>query len=98
MIYVAKIVHSTSVDGVGLRNSLYVSGCNIKCPGCHNKAYWELSSGEPMSVENVYNLLNEDYFNMSILVGEPLLQYAAGLKLCEMLKFRSLMKTISLWS
>lgn len=96
-LYVAKIVNSTSVDGVGLRNSLYVSGCNIHCKGCHNKDLWPLKSGQEMSVEDVYKELMNDDFNISILGGEPLLQYDAILDLCKMIKRHSA-KTIWLWT
>lgn len=96
-LYVAKIVNSTSVDGVGLRNSLYVSGCNIHCPGCHNKDWWPLKSGKEMTIEEVYDALSVDDFNVSILGGEPLMQYEAVLELCKLIKQRS-NKTIWLWT
>lgn len=88
-IYVAKIVKSTSVDGVGLRNSLYVSGCNIHCPGCHNKELWPLESGTAREIEEIADELLEDGANVSILGGEPLMQYEAVVELCRMLKNKS---------
>lgn len=96
-LYVARIVESTSTDGVGLRNSLYVSGCNIHCPGCHNKEWWPLKSGQEMTVEEAYEALNIDDFNISILGGEPLMQYQAILELCRLIKERT-NKTIWLWT
>lgn len=97
-IYVAKIAYSTSVDGVGLRNALYVSGCPIKCAGCHNKQLWDIQSGLQMSVEEVCDSLNIDDFNISILGGEPLMQYESVLALCKLIKERYPHKTIWLWS
>lgn len=96
-LYVARIVESTSTDGVGLRNSLYVSGCNLHCHGCHNKEWWPLKSGREMTVEDVYAALNTDKFNISILGGEPLMQYPAILELCKLIKERT-SKTIWLWT
>ena len=84
-IYVAKIVYSTSVDGVGLRNSLYVSGC-------------PLQSGTKHTVQDVFQQLNEDDFNISILGGEPLLQYESIVELCKLIKKHYPQKTIWLWS
>lgn len=96
-IFVARIAYSTSVDGVGLRNSLYVSGCNIHCKGCHNKQWWPINSGKEMEIEDVYQNLNTDDFNISILGGEPLLQYEAVTELCRLIKSRT-KKTIWLWT
>ena len=94
---VAKIVCSTSVDGVGLRNALYVAGCPIHCDGCHNSQFWDIASGTERAVEDVYVELCQDDCNVSILGGEPLMQYEAVLKLCKMIKERT-PKTIWLWS
>ncbi len=96
-ISVAKIVCSTSVDGVGLRNSLYVAGCPIRCKGCHNSQFWEISSGTERNIEDVFQELCQDSCNISILGGEPLMQYDAVLELCKMIKGRTV-KTIWLWS
>ena len=94
---VAKIVYSTSVDGVGLRNSIYVAGCPIRCAGCHNSQFWELSSGTECTIEEVYKELCQDDCNISILGGEPLMQYESILELCKIIKERT-SKTIWLWS
>lgn len=51
-----------------------------------------------MSVEEVCNKLNEDEFNISILGGEPLMQYEEILALCKMIKTRYPYKTIWMWS
>nr|DAP24411.1 MAG TPA: 4Fe-4S single cluster domain protein [Caudoviricetes sp.] len=96
-LYVAKIAHSTSVDGPGLRNSLYVSGCHLQCEGCHNQPFWDIHSGRSQTIEEVYDALNVDDFNISILGGEPLMQYDSILQLCEMIK-KQTSKTIWLWS
>lgn len=97
VIYVAKIAYSTSVDGVGLRNSLYVSGCPIHCKGCHNPKLWDINAGKPQTVSQVFASLNEDDFNISILGGEPLFQYDAILELCKRIKAETA-KTIWMWS
>lgn len=97
-IYVAKIAYSTSVDGVGLRNALYVSGCPIRCAGCHNKQLWDINAGMPMSIQDVCDSLNVDDFNISILGGEPLMQYDSILALCKLIKSDYPHKTIWLWT
>lgn len=50
-----------------------------------------------MSIEEAFNLLNIDDFNISILGGEPMMQYEAVVSLCKMIKERT-HKTIWLWS
>lgn len=50
-----------------------------------------------MTVEEVYEALNIDDFNISILGGEPLMQYQAILELCRLIKERT-NKTIWLWT
>lgn len=95
---VMNIAYSTSVDGVGLRNSLYLAGCPLRCPGCHNKQAWDINNGTWQSIEEVCNQLNVDKFNISILGGEPLMQYEGVLELCKMIKERYPNKTIWMWS
>lgn len=97
-LFVAKIAYSTSVDGVGLRNALYVSGCPIRCKGCHNKQLWDINSGIEMSVKEICDSLNIDDFNISILGGEPMMQYDGILQLCKLIKEQYPHKTIWLWS
>lgn len=96
-IYVAKVVSSTSTDGVGLRNSLYVSGCHLRCEGCHNAKFWPIKSGTERTINDVFAELNQDDFNISILGGEPLMQYPAILELCKLIKKKT-KKTIWLWT
>lgn len=97
IIKVAKIAYSTSVDGVGLRNALYVSGCDRRCPGCHNPKLWDINAGESMTVQEVFDHLNVDEFNISILGGEPMMQYKSVVELCKKIKEET-DKTIWLWS
>lgn len=96
-LYVARIVESTSTDGVGLRNSLYVSGCHIHCPECNCKDLWSLKSGKEMTVEEIFQQLKKGDCDISILGGEPLMQYPAILKLCKLIK-KTTNKTIWLWT
>ena len=39
------------VDGEGVRNSLYVSGCLFACAGCYNKVAQSFSYGERYTPE-----------------------------------------------
>ena len=48
---VLDIIEETMVDGVGLRTSIYFSGCSHFCKGCHNPQSWNIGYGEMVEVE-----------------------------------------------
>lgn len=50
-----------------------------------------------MTIKEAFDALNVDDFNISILGGEPLMQYPAIVELCKMIKKRT-KKTIWLWT
>ena len=49
--YIADYKPHTFVDGEGVRNSLYVSGCPFHCEGCYNEATWNFRFGVPYTLE-----------------------------------------------
>ena len=65
------------VDGEGVRNSLYVSGCLFACAGCYNKVAQSFSYGErytPELEERILKDLEPDYVQgLTLLGGEPFL-------------------------
>lgn len=97
ILSVASIVSSTTTDGPGLRTALYLQGCNIHCPGCHNSALWDINEGEFLDIEEIWEHLKESDENISILGGEPLMQYSGLTALCQYIKEHS-DKSIWLWS
>ena len=76
---IAGVVHNTTVDGEGLRTSIYFQGCPIKCPGCHNEEYQDISKGVSVSVSSVIEEISQDKFidGITILGGEPFYQIQA---------------------
>jgi len=96
-IYVANIVDNTIVDGEGFRTSLYVSGCDINCEDCHNKDWWDINKGTPMSVEEVFEKINFELTNITFIGGEPMLQAKALSLLAEKIK-QETNKTIWIYS
>lgn len=75
--YVADYKPFNFVDGEGVRNSIYVSGCLFACPGCYNKAAQSFTYGKPYTEELEEQILKDlefDYVQgLTLLGGEPFL-------------------------
>lgn len=71
---VLDIVAGTSVDGPGLRTSVYFAGCHHHCPGCHNPQSWDPAGGTEMTVEQIMAEIVENDFNVTFSGGDPLYQ------------------------
>lgn len=69
---VLDIVRGTTVDGPGFRTSIYLSGCNHHCPGCHNPQSWNPNSGKDMTLEEILEIVKEEDFNVTLSGGDPL--------------------------
>lgn len=65
------------VDGEGVCNSLYVSGCLFACEGCFNKAVQNFNYGTPFTeslMNQIIEDLSHDYVQgLTLLGGEPFL-------------------------
>ncbi len=72
MLKVLQVVPGTSVDGPGLRTSIYLSGCSHCCPGCHNRQSWDFDQGTPMSVDELMAQIVAHDFNVTLSGGDPL--------------------------
>lgn len=83
---VLDIVGGTSVDGPGLRTSIYFAGCTHHCPGCHNPQSWDPAGGREMSVEEIMDVVRENDFNVTFSGGDPLLQVEALVPLAKAVK------------
>ena len=70
---VLDINRGTSVDGPGLRTSIYLAGCNHHCPGCHNPDSWNFSAGIEMTLEEIMAVVEEEDFNVTLTGGDPLM-------------------------
>ena len=72
---IAKIEPYTTENGDGVRLSIFISGCSIRCADCHNKELWDYDYGEDFGtkhIELIKSKLREDMISgVSILGGEP---------------------------
>ena len=71
-------------NGVGIRTTLFLSGCTHNCPNCFNKEYQNFKYGNKWNkeTEDVFISLckNENVNGVSILGGEPFQQDAIALE------------------
>jgi anaerobic ribonucleoside-triphosphate reductase activating protein len=65
-----------SVNGVGVRVSLFVSGCRHRCPGCFNSQAADFSYGKPFGqeqIDQIIKYLDHPYIKgLTILGGDPI--------------------------
>ncbi len=63
-------------NGLGVRTSVFVSGCNHRCKGCFNAKAWNFETGEVFTdgmKEEILQSLAPDYIaGLSLLGGEPM--------------------------
>ncbi len=71
----ATIKKRDIANGVGVRVSLFVSGCTHHCKNCFNKETWDFSYGEPFTEDTeklILDYLSPCFVNgLSLLGGEP---------------------------
>ncbi|MGN0612696.1 MAG: anaerobic ribonucleoside-triphosphate reductase activating protein [Porcipelethomonas sp.] len=63
-------------NGVGVRVSLFVSGCTHHCQGCFNRETWDFSYGEEYTDETQEEILaaldHEHISGLTLIGGEPM--------------------------
>lgn len=72
----ATIKEHDTANGLGVRVSLFVSGCTHHCEGCFNAVAWDFNYGTPYTKETedkILSLLDRPYIKgLSLLGGEPM--------------------------
>lgn len=71
-IQVVDIVEGTSVDGPGLRTTIYCAGCVHRCPGCHNPQTWDCKKGDAYSVDRLMGVIKEADLDVTFSGGDPM--------------------------
>ena len=71
---VINVVEGTSVDGPGLRTSIYFSGCTHRCEGCHNPQSWDIEAGKETTIEELMQVIKYNGFPVTFSGGDPLFQ------------------------
>ena len=76
LMYYGEIKNCDIADGIGVRVSLFVSGCRHHCEGCFNAMTWDFGYGKPFTEETeneLLEMLSPDYIDgLTLLGGEPM--------------------------
>ena len=71
----ANIKYCDIANGVGVRTTLFVSGCRVHCPGCFNAEAWNFDAGQPFDeavAEKIWKSLEPAWIDgLTLLGGEP---------------------------
>ena len=74
-MYYADIKKADVANGVGVRVSVFVSGCTHHCKNCFNEQAWDFHYGKEFTekeIEKVVNLMDHSYVSgLTLLGGEP---------------------------
>lgn len=103
MAYYNKIKKYCISNGDGIRTAIFFSGCPFKCKGCFNSELWNPKNGQEYTnatYEEIKDSINEHIAGISILGGEPLVDYnyEVVLNLCRQFKEDFPSKDIWLWT
>ena len=70
-----QIKNCDIANGIGVRVTLFVSGCTNRCEGCFQPETWDFAYGEPFTAETeerVLQMLAPSYINgLTLLGGDP---------------------------
>lgn len=99
-----EIKYNNIGNGVGVRTSLFVSGCSHCCKGCFNYEAWDKNSGQPYTQEvedEIIESLKKPWIaGLTLLGGEPMMPYnvTALIHLCQRVREVCPEKTIWVYS
>ena len=73
------LIKSYSIsDGIGVRVSIFLSGCQWHCKNCQNPMTWDKDSGKEFTddiLEELYSKANHPYINgITLTGGDPLFE------------------------
>lgn len=100
----SKIDYADSINGEGLRITLWCQGCSHRCNGCHNSSLWNFNDGKRFTQNEsnkimLYVKSFEEYISgLTLLGGEPFDNHSELLILVKNFKFRFPDKDIWAWS
>ena len=94
---IAGVIKNSVVNGIGIRDVIFLQGCYHRCEGCHNPETWNVEDGLDISAMDLYDMIKDSPNNVTISGGEPLLQWYGLIKLLKLIT-RNSNKTIWLYT
>lgn len=90
-IRLAGVVKESYTDGIGIRYTVFVQGCNHKCANCHNPETWDFHSGEDYNITDLVTdiLSNPLLDGVTISGGDPMYRPDETLQLINEIRNRS---------
>ncbi len=74
-MYYGEIKNCDIANGIGVRVTLFVSGCTNRCPGCFQPETWDFHYGQPFTAETeekLLEMLSPSFINgLTLLGGDP---------------------------
>ncbi len=75
-MYLGEILKADTANGIGMRVTIFVSGCTNKCPGCFQPETWDFEYGRlytPEMEQMIMDELGKDYYDgLTLLGGDPM--------------------------
>lgn len=97
----ARINPNDIANGIGVRVTLFVSGCTHHCKGCFNSETWDFGYGTPFTeetTEHIIKLLEPSYIEgLTLLGGEPMEPQNQRALLPLLKKVRKIYPQKSIW-
>lgn len=99
----SNYISCDTINGEGIRCTLFVSGCSMGCKGCFNEETWDYRYGTKYTQDfedRIIRDLDNPYIQgLSILGGNPLenKNFETVLKLCQRVKKELPEKDIWIW-
>ena len=74
-MYYGELKKCDIANGIGVRVTLFVSGCTNRCPDCFQPQTWDFCFGQPFTDDTaaeIYAELDKSYVaGLTVLGGEP---------------------------
>ena len=87
-----NITHFDTLNGSGIRTTLWVAGCNHHCKNCHNPFTWDINDGidfDEKAMDELIQSLKNDYVSgLTLSGGDPMhpANRADVLEICKLVK------------